>query len=99
MVDVDFKTVEIDPLRKIEPKTRFPTHARVGPDWFAFVSNWFAAWERTGAGRYRDKIVVGMKAMAAMSRKLFSGPSYGYDPKTGMLYQIHDSKVLFLSGQ
>jgi hypothetical protein len=63
----------------------------VGPDWFAFVSNWFTAWERTGDTKYRDRIIVGMKAMAAMPRKLFSGPSYGYDPTTGMLYQLHDS--------
>jgi hypothetical protein len=28
--------------------------------------------------------------MAAMPHKLFSGQSYGYDPKTGMLYHLHD---------
>jgi hypothetical protein len=90
VIDADFKMVEIDPLRKIEPKTRYPTHARVGPDWFALVSNWLAAWERTGEPRYRDKILTGMKSMAAMPRKLFSGASYGYDPETGQLYQLHD---------
>jgi hypothetical protein len=66
VVDVDFRLVDIDPLRKIEPKTQYPTHARVGPDWLAFCSNWLAAWERTGDTRYRDKIITGMKCMAAM---------------------------------
>ena len=90
VIDADYKLVDVDPLRKIEPKTKYPTHARVGPDWFAFCSNWLAAWERTGDTKYRDKIITGMKSMAAMPRKLFSGPSYGYDPKTGVLYQLHD---------
>jgi hypothetical protein len=90
VVDADFKMAEIDPLRKIEPKTQYPTHARVGPDWFALVSNWLAAWERTGEVKYRDKIMTGMKSMAAMPRKLFSGSSYGYDPETGRLFQLHD---------
>jgi hypothetical protein len=90
VVDADFRLVAVDPLRKIEPKTQYPTHARVGPDWFAFCSNWLAAWERTGDTRYRDKIIAGMKSMASMPHKLFSGQSYGYDPKTGTLYQLHD---------
>ncbi|MGA2261662.1 MAG: hypothetical protein ABSH28_09525 [Acidobacteriota bacterium] len=90
VVNADFRLVDVDPLRKIEPKTQYPTHARVGPDWFAFCSNWLAAWERTGDTQYRDKIITGMKSMAAMPHKLFSGQSYGYDPKTGTLYHLHD---------
>ena len=90
VIDVDYKFIEIDPLRKIEPKTQYPTHARVGPDWFAFCSNWLTAWERTGDTKYRDKIIVGMKSMAGMPHKLFSGDSYGYDPKTGKLFHLHD---------
>lgn len=89
VTDTDFRTVEIDPLRKIEPKTQYPTHARVGPDWFAYCSNWLAAWERTGDTRFRDKILTGMHCMAAMPHKLFSGESYGYDPQTGMLFHLH----------
>ena len=90
VIDVDYKLVEVDPLRKIEPKTQYPTHARVGPDWFALCGNWLAAWERTGDTKYRNKIITGMKCMAAMPHKLFSGDSYGYDPKTGKLYHLHD---------
>jgi hypothetical protein len=90
VVDVDYRLVDVDPLRKIEPKSQYPTHARVGPDWLAFCSNWLASWERTGETRYRDKIIAGMKCMAAMPHKMFSGQSYGYDPKTGALYHLHD---------
>ncbi len=32
VVDADFRLVDVDPLRKLEPKTQYPTHARVGPD-------------------------------------------------------------------
>lgn len=90
VVDADFRLVDVDPLRKLEPKTQYPTHARVGPDWLAFCGNWLAAWERTGDSKYRDKIMTGMKCMAAMPHKMFSGQSYGYDPKMGMLYHLHD---------
>lgn len=90
VVDADFRLVDVDPLRKIEPKTKYPTHARVGPDWLAFCGNWLAAWERTGDTRYRDKMFAGMKSMAAMPHKMFSGRSYGYDPKSGVLYHLHD---------
>lgn len=91
VTDTDIHTVGIDPLRKIVPPDSHPTHARVGPDWFAFCSNWLAAWERTGDTRYRDKIRVGMRDMAAMPHGLFSGFCYGYDPKTGTLTQMHDT--------
>lgn len=90
VTNADYRTVEVDPLRKIEPKTHYPTHTRVGPDWFAFCSNWLAVWECTGERRWRDKIVTGMKCLAAMPHKLFSGPSYGYDPRTGELFLLHD---------
>jgi hypothetical protein len=91
VIDADYTLVDVDPLRKIEPKTPYPTHARVGPDWFALCSNWLAAWERTGDTRYRDKILTGMRCMARMPHKLFSGFSYGYNPATGELFQLHDN--------
>lgn len=91
VTDTDVHTVGIDPLRKIEPSNQHPTHTRVGPDWFAFCSNWLAAWERTGDTRYRDKIIVGMKCLAAMPHKLFSGFCYGYDPERGTLTPMHDT--------
>lgn len=91
VVDADYALLEVDPLRKIETDKKYPTHVRIGPDWFAFCGNWLAAWERTGDTKYRNKILVGMKCIATMPKKLFSGGNYGYDPKTGLLYQLHDN--------
>jgi len=94
-IDVDQRLVAVDPLRELtsEPKTKWPTHIRVGPDWFACASNWYTAWERTGDTKYRDYIVTGMKSLEAMPHGLFSGGSgaaFAYDPATKMLYQIHN---------
>ncbi|GAA0529634.1 hypothetical protein GCM10008941_06270 [Rhizomicrobium palustre] len=88
MVDADSALVANDPLREILPPSAYPTHARSGPDWFAFASNWFTAWERTGETRWRDKILTGMKDLAAMPDGLFSGTPFGYDPATGHLHDL-----------
>jgi hypothetical protein len=87
-VNADFATVANDPLREIMPKSQYPTHARSGPDWFAFASNWLTEWERTGDRRWRDKIVRGLDDIAAMPHGMFSGPPFGYDPASGRLYDI-----------
>lgn len=84
--------VRVDPLRKILPKTEFPTHVRSGPDWLALAGNWLAEWERTGDTRWRDKIVVGMKSLAAMPGGLRETLSFGYDPQTGRLHDVADKQ-------
>ena len=38
--DADFQTVSVDPMRRIMEPCEYPTHARSGPDWVAFCSNW-----------------------------------------------------------
>ena len=91
--DVDYRLLTIDPLRKILPKSQYPTHARLGPDWLVFAGNWMTEWERTGNTKYRDKIITGMKALAAMPGGLTAGLDYGYDPKTGMLYALPDDRT------
>jgi hypothetical protein len=70
------------------PPSQYPTHARSGPDWFAFASNWFIEWERTGDTHWRDKIVHGMNTIAAMPLGMFAGPAFGYDPATATLHPI-----------
>jgi hypothetical protein len=49
-------------------------------------------WERTGDTKWRDKIVAGVESMQAMPYWFKSGRNlvYGYDPKTGKLYQVSD---------
>jgi hypothetical protein len=93
VVDVDQTIAEIDPLRKLLPKSKYPTHMRSGPDWLACAGNWMTEWERTGDTKYRDKIVTGMKSLAGMPRGLQTSLSFGYDPKTNMLYDLPDNRM------
>ena len=87
-VDADSALAAVDPLRKRLEKSAYPTHARTGPDWFAFASNWLVAWERTGDPRWRDKIVKGLDAIAGSPLGMFSGPGFGYDPATATMADI-----------
>ncbi|WP_228745431.1 hypothetical protein [Paenibacillus sp. S150] len=88
--DADYSTVALDPMRAYFPKDEFPTHVRVGPDWAAFSSNWMTRWERFGDTAYRDKILTGIGCIKSANLRLLSGPTYGYDPKTGILTGMGD---------
>jgi len=95
VVDADYKSTEIDPMRLAAPLTKpipYPGRARGGPDWLAFAGNWMTEWERTGNTRYRDKIIAGMDSIAKMPYGFLTGPDqlYGYDPATGKLYALHE---------
>jgi hypothetical protein len=93
VVDADYKTTEIDPMRLASPRTGpipYPGRVRGGPDWLTFIGNWMTEWERTGEPKYRDKIVAGMDSIAKMPYWFMTGPNnlYGYDPATGKLYPL-----------
>jgi hypothetical protein len=96
VANADYKAVEYDPMRLAQPETarekQFPGRIRGGPDWLAFLGNWMTKWERTGDTKWRDKIYAGMDSIAAMPYGFRSGKNlvYGYDPKTGKLYQVSD---------
>lgn len=90
VADADFQTVTVDPMRRIMPPCEYPTHARSGPDWVAFCSNWLAEWERFENTAYRDKIITGMRCLVKMPFQLLSGTTFGYDPATGILAHIGD---------
>lgn len=50
----------------------------------AYAGNWFTEWERTGNIKYYDKIITGMKSIAALPHGLFTGTkALGYDPASG----------------
>lgn len=88
--DADYTTLKFDPLRVAQPRSQFPTaqptRLRWGPDWIAFVGNWFTEWERTGNEKYLKKIEAGMKSLSNLPNGLFTGKGpYGYDPQTGIL--------------
>ena len=93
VVDADYKTTEIDPMRLASPLTKpipYPGRVRGGPDWLTFIGNWMTEWERTGETKYRDKIVAGMDSIAKMPYWFMTGPNnlYGYEPATGKLYPL-----------
>ncbi|WP_414664307.1 exo-rhamnogalacturonan lyase family protein [Horticoccus sp. 23ND18S-11] len=96
VVNADATSLHLDPMRLAQPITeaekKYPARIRVGPDWFAFVSNWMTEWERTGDAKWRDKIVAGVESLQAMPYWIKSGKNlvYGYDPKTGKLYHVSD---------
>ena len=96
VANADYTALQIDPMRIAQPITdaekKHPARIRGGPDWLAFVSNWMTEWERTGDSKWRDKIVAGVESMLAMPYWLKSGRNlvYGYDPKSGKLFQVSD---------
>ncbi len=90
--DADFSTLNMDPLRSFFDREQmvYPTHARSGPDWSSYNSNWMTAWERTGDERWRDKIMTGIEDLYATPMKLVSGSDFEYDPETSHLRYIGD---------
>lgn len=97
--DADQLLYSLDPMRLAQPRSdkypcTAPARLRIGPDWTAYVSNWFTEWERTGNNAYRDKILAGMKSIAALPHGIFSGPkALGYDPASGIVSWEGDSAV------
>lgn len=91
--DGDFATLKMDPLRYFYKKeeSKMPTHARSGPDWSTYCSNWYTAWERDNDEHYRNKIVTGINDLKKSPMRLISGSNYEYDPESGHLGYIGES--------
>lgn len=91
--DADFATLAIDPLRYFYDKAEmiYPTHARSGPDWSSYTSNWMTAWERHQDVRYRDKILTGIADLKRAPFKLISGSDFEYDPESSHLRYIGEN--------
>jgi hypothetical protein len=91
--DGDFATLNMDPLRYFYKKEemKMPTHARSGPDWSTYCSNWYTAWERNNDTHYRDKIQTGINDLKKSPMRMISGSNYEYDPETGHLGYIGES--------
>ena len=88
--DAEQKLYALDPMRLAQPREQYPCTAparlRIGPDWLAYAGNWMTEWERTGNEAYRDKIIAGMKSIAALPSRAFPGPlALGFDPASGII--------------
>jgi hypothetical protein len=96
----DRTLLTVEPLREVlPPQTVAPTRLRIGPDWYALVSNWLTEWERTGDHRWRDRIVTGMTDIASFPAGLFTGEAggaVGFDPASAHL--INFGKGDYLGG-
>ena len=88
--DGDYSIVTMDPLRYFYDKEKMidETHARSGPDWSSFCSNWMTQWERFNDETYRNKIKVGVEDLKNAPLKLVSGSDFEYSPKTSHLRYI-----------
>ncbi|MBQ9612261.1 MAG: hypothetical protein IJV14_06690 [Lachnospiraceae bacterium] len=89
--DADYSTVYLDPLRTMFPDRSsmvYPTHARSGPDWSSFCSNWMTQWERYQNTEYENKIRIGIEDIKSMPLELISGTDFEYDPETSHLRYI-----------
>lgn len=86
--DSDYTTQHLDPMRAYFPKDEYPTHARMGPDWSSFTSNWLTRWERHEDTFYRDKMKVGIACLKRMPYRMMPLATHGYDPKTGELFYM-----------
>lgn len=96
--DADQMLYTLDPMRLAQPRSLYPCTAparlRIGPDWLAYAANWMTEWERTRNTAYRDKILAGMKSIAALDHGIFSGPkALGFDPATGIITNECDPSV------
>ncbi|WP_246880113.1 hypothetical protein [Bacillus suaedae] len=91
--DADQAIATLDPMREFYPNDQYETHARVGPDWAAFCSNWFSEWERTENLAYKEKIISGIETLKKLPLRLLSGPTFGYDPDTSTLLHMGEDGV------
>jgi hypothetical protein len=96
MVDCDKTFLAVDPIRKIRKGPYKPEpHALsvgFGTDWGSMAVAWLAEWERTGNPHFRDKIINGMKTIAAMPHGFFTGRG-AFDPDTGLFTNVSGNDV------
>jgi hypothetical protein len=96
LLDADRKLDAVDPVRKLPnqpPKGPYPARISFGTDWASLVSSWLTEWERSGSAKYRDKILTGMRDIAAMPHGFFNGGRMGYEPDTGHLHNMTRNSV------
>ncbi len=85
--DADMATIKTDPLGAFYKKEdmKLATHARIGPDWSSYCSNWYTEWERNRNEKYIQKIKTGIDDLKKAPFRMISGYDFEYDPDTGHL--------------
>ena len=72
-------------MSEVPPGKPYPMNFLSGIEWTSIASAWLTEWERTGDTKYRDRLVAGMKGIAALPHGWFSAGG-GYDPATGQFF-------------
>ncbi len=67
----------------------YPMNFLIGIEWSSAASAWLTEWERTGDTKWRERLVAGMKSIAALPHGFLSGGG-GYDPATGQFVTRDD---------
>ncbi len=91
LLDADQKLDAVDPVRKIArapDKGGYPARIAFGTDWGSLAGNWLTEWERSGDRRSRDKILTGMRDIAALPKGFYSANRAGYEPSTGRIHNL-----------
>jgi hypothetical protein len=91
VIDAGEALASVDPTRKLPGREPLPGPARmqVGTDWSAVAANWLTAWERTGDGRYRQRLLDAMRTIGSHPQGFFAG-AFGFDPETKELMADSD---------
>ncbi|WP_207762560.1 hypothetical protein [Niveispirillum lacus] len=83
LVDSDQTLARVDISRKLpNPTPPGVIEAGFGTTWSSLVAAWLTEWERTGDKRWRDRIVNGMRSIAALQHRWLAGGA-PYDLETG----------------
>jgi hypothetical protein len=67
----------------------YPMNFLIGIEWTSVAAAWLTEWERTGSLYYRDRLITGMKSIAALPHGWLSGGG-GYEPDTGRFIKRDD---------
>ncbi|HSV26805.1 MAG TPA: hypothetical protein VLH60_02835, partial [Sedimentisphaerales bacterium] len=85
-LDGDLTFLTIDPMRKLRrtPFVPRPDALAIGTgnSWGCLAAAWLTEWERTGGGKYRDKLLNSMKSIGELPKGFFTWDAT-YDPNTG----------------
>jgi hypothetical protein len=96
LLEADKTFVTLDPIRKIRQGAYTPDpHALsvgFGTDWGSLAVIWLTAWERTGDTKWRDKVINGMKTIAAEPKGFFTGSAL-FDPETGKFQLSQETRA------
>jgi hypothetical protein len=91
LLEADKRLDAVDPFRKLAnapSKGPWPARIGFGTDWASLAADWLTEWERSGSTHYRDKILAGMRDIAAMPHGFFNANRMGYEPDSGHLHNM-----------